>query len=110
MPNRYPLPRTGDLLERLRSGKIFTKLDLRAAYNLIRVRVGDEWKATFFTIYGSFKYLVMPFGLQSRTAMFQVFINHVLGGLVDSTVLCYLNLLIYSDTLEECVKHMEEAL
>jgi hypothetical protein len=47
--NRYPLPLISGLLEQLESTKIFTKIDLRGAYNLVRVKEGDEWKTTFRT-------------------------------------------------------------
>jgi hypothetical protein len=36
--NRYPLPLISGLLEQLGSAKIFTKIDLRGAYNLIQVK------------------------------------------------------------------------
>ena len=58
--NRYPLPLVGDLLDRLRSAKFFTKIDLRAGYNNVRISPGHEWKTAFRTRYGSFEYLVMP--------------------------------------------------
>jgi hypothetical protein len=38
----FPLPLISGLLEQLGSTKIFTKIDLRSAYNLIRVKEGDE--------------------------------------------------------------------
>ncbi|KAJ8375851.1 hypothetical protein SKAU_G00064310 [Synaphobranchus kaupii] len=44
---------------------IFTKLDLRNAYNLVRMEEGDEWKTAFNTHNGHYKYLVIPFGLTS---------------------------------------------
>uniref|UniRef100_A0A8C1GDW5 ribonuclease H n=1 Tax=Cyprinus carpio TaxID=7962 RepID=A0A8C1GDW5_CYPCA len=45
----YPLPLVPSALEQLREATIFTKLDLRSAYNLIRIREGDEWKTAFIT-------------------------------------------------------------
>src|SRR5271168_5299139 len=35
--NCYPLPRTNDLVEKLQDAKIFTKLDLKSGYNLVRI-------------------------------------------------------------------------
>lgn len=40
--NAYPLPVISHLLNQLRTGKIFSKIDLRGAYNLLRVREGDK--------------------------------------------------------------------
>ena len=61
--DRYPLPHINDLLERLGKASIFTKIDLRNAYHLLRIKEGDEWKTAFRTRYGSFEFLVMPFSL-----------------------------------------------
>lgn len=40
--NRYPLPLIGELLDRLKDAKVFTKIDLRGAYNLVRIAEGEE--------------------------------------------------------------------
>jgi hypothetical protein len=40
--NRYPLPNISELRDRLSHTKIFTALDLRGAYNLIRMKKGEE--------------------------------------------------------------------
>ena len=61
--NRYPLPLISGLLEQLGHAKIFTKIGLRGAYNLVRIKEGDEWKTAFRTRYGHFEYNVMPFAL-----------------------------------------------
>lgn len=45
--NRYSLPLVPKLFQRLGAAIIFTKLDLRGAYNLILVREGDECKSFF---------------------------------------------------------------
>ncbi|KAL0152584.1 hypothetical protein M9458_052307 [Cirrhinus mrigala] len=35
---------------------MFSKLDLQSAYNLIRIRVGGEWKTAFITPMGHYEY------------------------------------------------------
>ncbi|KAL0176948.1 hypothetical protein M9458_029278 [Cirrhinus mrigala] len=75
---RYPLPLVPAALEQLRSARIFTKLDLRSAYNLVRIREGDEWKTAFMTPTGHYEYLVMPYGLVNAPSVFQNFIHEVL--------------------------------
>ena len=75
--NRYPLPLMNELRDRIRGAKIFTKLDLKAGYNLIRIKEGDEWKTAFHTYYSSFEYKVMPFGLANAPATFQNMMNEI---------------------------------
>jgi hypothetical protein len=57
-----------ELRDRLLRAKIFTALDLRGAYNLIRMKEGEEWKTAFRTRYGHFEYIVMLFGLTNAPA------------------------------------------
>ena len=68
--NFYPLSLISGLLEQLGRAKIFTKIDLRGAYNLVRFKEGDEWKTVFRTRYGHFEYNVMPFGLTNAPVVF----------------------------------------
>jgi len=42
--NSYPLPLISELLDRVKGAKVFTKLDLKSAYNLVRIKEGDEYK------------------------------------------------------------------
>ena len=81
--NRTPLPLISETLDRLRSAKHFTQLDLKDAYHRLRIREGDEWKTAFRTRYGHFEYCVMPFGLSNAPATFQAYINQALVGVVD---------------------------
>jgi hypothetical protein len=46
-----------ELRERLGLAKIFTKLDLKNGYNLIRIAEGDEWKTAFRMGYGLLEHL-----------------------------------------------------
>ncbi|SMR42505.1 unnamed protein product [Zymoseptoria tritici ST99CH_1E4] len=49
--NRYPIPLVQDTLTRLSLKKYFTKLDIIAAFNRIRIAKGDEHKTAFTTRY-----------------------------------------------------------
>ncbi|SPC65292.1 related to pol protein [Ustilago sp. UG-2017b] len=109
--NRAPLPLIEEQLFLLRKARIYTKLDLRAAYNLIRIAKGDEWKTAFGTQLGLYEYLVMPFGLANAPAHFQSFINGVFRDIIGVYVVVYLDdFLIFSDTEESHVKHVTEVL
>ncbi|KAJ1582407.1 hypothetical protein NDA11_002723 [Ustilago hordei] len=109
--NRAPLPLIEEQLFLLRKARIYTKLDLRAAYNLIRIAKGDEWKTAFGTQLGLYEYLVMPFGLANAPAHFQSFINDIFQDIIGVYVVVYLDdFLIFSDTEEVHVKHVTEVL
>ncbi|KAL0156949.1 hypothetical protein M9458_048195 [Cirrhinus mrigala] len=108
---RYPLPLVPSALEQLRSAKIFTKLDLRSAYNLIRIRSGDEWKTAFSTTSGHYEYLVMPFGLANSPSYFQAFVNEVFRDMLNRWVIVYIDdILIYSNSYSEHVTHVRATL
>lgn len=109
--NRYPLPLIKDLRDKLHGAQWFTALDLPNAYNLIRIKKGDEWKTAFRTKYGHFEYLAMPFGLTNAPASFQHMINTILREFIDKFVVVYLDdILIYSKTLEEHKQHVASVL
>ena len=105
--NRYPLPLIPELLDRLRAGRIFSKIDLRGAYNLVRIKPGDEWKTAFRTRYGHFEYMVMPFGLTNAPAVFQHMMNDIFREYLDQFVVIYLDdILIFSQDYIEHTKHV----
>src|SRR3984885_3118416 len=96
-PNRYPLPLVSDLLDTIRGSRIFSKLNLKSAFNLLRVAKGDEWKTAFRTNEGLYEYLVMPFGLKNAPAAWQSFIQWVLRAQLGISCIIYLDdILIFS--------------
>jgi hypothetical protein len=40
--DKYPLPLMRKLLDRLETAKVFTKIDLKDSFNLLRIAKGDE--------------------------------------------------------------------
>ncbi len=109
--NRYPLPLMSSAFELLQGAAIFTKLHLRNAYHLVRIREGDEWKTAFNTPTGHFEYLVMTFGLSNSPAVFQALVNDVLRDMVDQFVFVYLDdILIFSQNERDHVQHVRRVL
>ena len=109
--DKYPLPRITDLLDAPRKARIYTKIDLCSAYNLVRIAKGDEWKTAFRTCYGLFEMMVMPFGLCNALATFQRFMQDIFGDLLDVYVVIYLDdILIYSDDPAKHKDHVKEVL
>ncbi len=109
--NRYPLPLISTGFELLKGAKIFTKLDLRNAYHLVRIREGDEWKTAFNTPSGHYEYLVMPFGLTNAPAVFQALVNDVLRDMLNLFVFVYLDdILIFSPDETTHRHHVKQVL
>ena len=52
--NRYPIPLISELIDRFKSKKRFTRLDVRDAFHRLRIAEGDEYKTAFRTRYGQF--------------------------------------------------------
>ena len=101
--NHYPLPLISELLEQLGNAKIFTKIELRGTYNLVRVKEMDEWKTTFCTRYGYFEYSIMPFGL----VVFQHMMNDIFWVYLDHFVVIYLDdILLYFKNEKEYEHHI----
>ncbi|KAI3451450.1 hypothetical protein Pfo_008115 [Paulownia fortunei] len=109
--NKYPIPLVADCFDRLSQAKYFTKIDLRSGYWQVRIKEGDEAKTTVVTRYGAYDFLVMPFGLTNAPATFSTLMNQVLHGFLDEFVVVYLDdIVVYSRTLEEHVRHLRKVL
>ncbi|KIN98762.1 hypothetical protein M404DRAFT_31083 [Pisolithus tinctorius Marx 270] len=99
--NAYPLPLISQLVDKLKGCKLFTKMDLRWGYNNVRVKEGDEWKATFVTHKGAYEPLVMYFGLCNSPSTFQNMMNDIFGDMEDILVVYIDDLMIFTKTDDE---------
>ena len=109
--DRFPLPLISDLFDRVAKARYFSKIDLRGAYNLIRIKEGDEWKTSFRSCYGQFEYLVMPFGLANAPSIFQRMMQEIFGDMWEIFVMIYLDdILIFSESLEDHVSQVKKVL
>jgi len=100
--DKYPLPLITILMEQVDTSQIFSKLDLKVPFNLLRKAEGDEWKTAFKTLYGLCEYTVMPFGLTNIASVFQQHLNNILTVKIEQAVVSYIDdILIYSNTEQE---------
>jgi len=98
----YPLQLISDLLDSPHKAWVYSKIDLHHAYHLVHIANGDEWKTTFRTRCGSFKWSVMPFSLTNASTVFQQFMNDIFSDLLDVYIVIYLDdILIYSNNMSE---------
>lgn len=68
--NKYPLPRIDNLFDQFQGTMVFPKIDLRSNYHEYKISPKDVPKTTFRTLYGHFKFLVIPFCLINAPTKF----------------------------------------
>ena len=75
--NKYPIPLIKEMINQLVEKHWFTKFDIRWGYNNVRIKAGNEWKATFKTNRGLYEPTVMFFGLTNSPATFQAMMDTI---------------------------------
>jgi hypothetical protein len=113
----FPLPHIDDLLDKLRNAKCMTHLDLRFAYN--QVRMSDDGPQDDSIVAAAFQGLtlngascllemwVMGFGLCNAPDTFSRLMNHVLEPYINDFVIVYLDdICMYSDSPEQHINHL----
>ena len=68
---KYPLPTMEDCLSELVGGDLFTKLDIKQAFNTMKLRPVDQKLAIVNTHKGLCAPTRLPYGISSATAIFQ---------------------------------------
>ena len=89
--NEACLPNIDDLFDTVQGSLFFTKLDLHAGYNQVRIRTEDIPKTAFNTPLGHNQFKVMGFGLCNAPATFQALMNQVLRPYLRKFVVVFLD-------------------
>lgn len=105
MRNRYPLPFVPEMLHRLCVARIFTRLDIRTAYYLVRIEEWVQNQSTVQTPDGQLDYEGMVFRLTKLTATFQSQVDDCLHPSVSEFAECYLDVILMKSTNEKHQEH-----
>ena len=106
----YPMPRVDDIIDRLGGARFISTFDLTRGYWQVPVAECDQEKTAFTTPYGLYQFTTMPFGLHGAPATFQRLMDRLLRG-TEQFATAYLDdLVVYSRTWEEHLRHLKEIL
>ena len=104
-----PLPRIDDMIDRLAKAKYFTKLDFTSGYYQVKLAEQAREKTAFVTPDGHYEWLVMGMGLTNAPATFQRLMYRVLGGLLWTNSMAYLDdIVVFSPTFEQHITDLTE--
>jgi hypothetical protein len=67
----FGLPRIDQVVDSMAGLSLLCFLDCYLGYHQIPLKVDDQIKTTFITLFGAFYYTTMPFGLKSMGATYQ---------------------------------------
>jgi len=110
--NAYPLPCVGDLLDKLKGAKYYTKFDLWWGYNNVRIKEGDKWKAAFKMNKGLFEPTVIFFSLCNSPSTFQNMMNNIFKNEInEGWLLIYMDdILIFTNDHSKMEEYMKRVL
>ena len=88
--------------ERVNTAKVFTKLDLKNGYHLVRMPEEDEEKTAFRTRFGLYRWRVMAFGSCNALATLPSMMDNIFYYLLENGVIVYLDdILIYTENVDK---------
>ncbi len=110
--NKYSISLIVETIVRLFKTKWMTKIDIRHAFNRVRMHSKkDEDLTTFRIKYDTYKNLIMFFELINKSFTFQNFMNDTLMNYLNEFVIAYLNdIIVYSNSKKKHIKHVRKIL
>ena len=94
-------------MDRLWGSQVFSKIDLESGYWQMPVRNEDVPKIAFPMRWGSYEFLVIPFGVTNALSQFMHLVQDILREYLDDFVIVFIDdILIFSWTTKEHCKHL----
>eukprot|EP00117_Sycon_ciliatum_P016877 scpid16973/ scgid16113/ Retrovirus-related Pol polyprotein from transposon 297; Protease; Reverse transcriptase; Endonuclease len=102
------MPRVDDAIDAMSGASYFSTLDLASGYWQVELDEAAKAKSAFVTPFGLYEWNRMPFGLCNAPGTFQRLMNLVLGDLVPSICLVYLDdIIVFSSSLSEQMERLQ---
>ncbi len=96
------------ILDQLNGYQYYSQIDLKSGYYQIYIMDEDFEKTGMKTMYGSYGFLVMQFGLCNALSTFITFMNSIFHEKLDESVMIYIDdILVYSKILEKHTNYLE---
>ena len=104
---KYPLSKIDNAFNQLSGAIVFPKIDMRSEYHQLKIKPLDVPKTVFWTRYGHYEFLVMPFSLMNEPAAFIDLMNIVFSNYLDKFVIVFIDdILVYSKSHEDHEQHL----
>jgi hypothetical protein len=107
----YPLPFTNEVLDKVVGHEVYSFLDGFFKYHQIQIAPKDRYNTTFITDWGTFVWVVMPFGLKNAPPTHQRAMSKAFKEHLDDSMKFFLDdFMVFSDLdthlskLQKCSK------
>ena len=81
------MPTLDELLPKLCKAKVFSTLDAKDSFYLVGLDASSSLRTTFVTLFGRYKYLRLPFGINLAPEVFESKLQEKLNGLPGAEVI-----------------------
>jgi hypothetical protein len=107
----YPMLRADYVFSAMGGKRFFSTLDCLKGYHQLELDKDDRWKSAFITHRGLYQFKRLPFGLKNAPAIYQRFMDQLLGSLRWTAALVYIDdVIVYSETWPEHMTHLRQLL
>jgi hypothetical protein len=105
--DNYPVPPMEQILQKVSGSERLSLLDGFSGYNQVLMSPPDQLKTTFRTLWGTYAYRKMPFGLINAGATFQREMDIAFRGLINHSMVVYLDdVTVYSKNKDDHRAHL----
>lgn len=106
--DKFPLPRTDDILDQLGRAKYFSCLDLMSGFHQIELHESSRDNTSFSTGNGSYRFTRLPYGIKIAPNSFQRMMTLAFSGLTPSVFLYMDDLVVLGCSEKHMFKNLTD--